>query len=81
MASFTDLEREWLDRQRRDYQRLQTEAAHRLFERRFGRPAESVAEIEAAFPSGSIATIDPARHLTEAECMRILSAGSTATGC
>lgn len=72
-----DLQRALFERQRDDYRRLQRQAAEAAFLRRFGRPAESVTEIEAAFPSGSIRTIDPTRHLAPDEVRRILS---TATG-
>jgi len=77
VGTLDDIERDRLSRQLRAYRRLQEHVARQIYERRFGRLAESVAEIEAAFPSGSISTIDPHRHLTPEAIQRILS---TATG-
>lgn len=77
MTSIADLERARLDRQRRQYQRLQRAAAEAAFQKKHGRPAADLAELERAFLSRTIATVDPTRHLSETDVMRILS---TATG-
>lgn len=71
-----DLQRALFEQQRDGYRRLQRQAAEAAFERRFGRPAESVAEIERSFPSGTIRTIDPARHLAPAEVRRVLASAT-----
>ena len=80
VGTFDDLLRERRQREVADYRRLQRVAAERVFTRTYGRQAASVAEIEAAFPSGSIATIDPSRHLAPDEVTRIL-ATATGAGC
>lgn len=77
MASIADLQAELHDRQRRQYQRLQRAAAEAAFQRKHGRPPADLAELERAFLSRTIATVDPSRHLSESDVMRILS---TATG-
>jgi len=65
-----DLQRDLLDRQRADYRRLQVAAAEVAFERRHGRPAESMDELAAAFLSRTTATVDPTMHLTDREITR-----------
>ena len=77
MGTFDDLLRERHEREVANYRRLQRAAAERVFRRKFGWQPASVGEIEAAFRSGSICTIDPSRHLAPDEVTRILS---TATG-
>lgn len=74
--SLADLEAALLDGQRRQYRRLQRVAAEAAFERRHGRAAANLAELEGAFLSRTIATVDPARYLTAAEMRRALVPGA-----
>jgi hypothetical protein len=77
MASIADLERERIDRQRAEYRRLQVAAVAAAFERRTGRTPTTTGEAMSLWPSESLDAVNPLRHLSEDECMRILS---TATG-
>lgn len=82
VPSIADLQREFEDRQRRDYRRLQRAALTKLCEQSTGKPAQSWAEVQAWIGPRFAGAIDPLRHLSEAECARILSTatGTTATG-
>jgi hypothetical protein len=77
VTSVADLERERQDRERAEYRRLQERAAAVAYERKHGRPAGDLGELERAFKSGTVQTVDPCRYLSPAEIAAALAPMAT----
>ena len=77
MTSIADLEAEHREREWSEYRKLQERAAAVAYERKHGRPAADLGELNRAFRSGTVQTVDPCRYLSPAEIAAALAPMAT----